>query len=84
MATLNAIQLTALRNAAERNLTVHYTKVQLNAARQADEDRRQLAATKMVLSTDIEAAAPGVFSAGEKQTIFGLWCLTAARRLGIT
>lgn len=83
MAALTVPQLTALRNAAERNVAVHYTKAQLNAALQAVEDRMVLAATRTALAADIEAAAPGVFSAAEKQTIFALWCLTAAQRLGV-
>jgi hypothetical protein len=84
MAVLNAQQLTALRNAAERNLGVHYTKPQFNAALQAIEDRLQLAATRTAIANDIEAAAPGVFSAAEKNTLFGIWCVTAAQRLGVT
>jgi predicted component of type VI protein secretion system len=63
---------------------VHYTKPQFNAALQAIEDRLQLAATRTAIANDIEAAAPGVFSAAEKNTLFGIWCVTAAQRLGVT
>lgn len=86
MATITATQLTELRSIARRNLTPatpHYTKAQVNAALQAIEDRVQLAATKTAISNDIEAAAPGVFSAGEKTTLFGIWCATAAIRLNV-
>jgi hypothetical protein len=83
MAVLNATDLADLRGVAQRNLVVHYTKTQVNAALQAIEDRMQLASTKTALGNDIEAAAPGVFTAAEKTTLFGIWCWTAAKRLGI-
>lgn len=83
MATLTSAQLTALRNAAERNLTVHYTKAQVGAALQAIDDQMQLAATRTAIGNAIEAAAPGAFSVAEKTTLFALWSLTFARRQGV-
>lgn len=84
MATLNAAQLVELRRIMARNTTPQsWTKAQANAALQAIEDRLRLAATQTALSADIELAAPGVFSGPQKQLLFGVWCYTAAVRLGI-
>lgn len=84
MATINANELAELRGTAGRNLgAAHWTKAQVNAALQAVEDRLTANATRNAIASDIEAAAPGVFSAQEKATLFGVWCHTAARRLGV-
>lgn len=85
MATLTAAELQELRSVLTRNTaTQTWTKAQVNAALQAIEDRIRLAGTQNTIAGDIEAAAPGVFSAGQKATLFGVWCLSAARRLGVT
>ena len=85
MATLSALELQELRSALNRNTTTQtWTKAQVAAALQAIEDRVRLAGTQTTIANDIESAAPGVFSGGQKVTLFGIWCLSAARRLGIT
>jgi hypothetical protein len=85
MAVLSASELAELRSALTRNTTTQtWTKAQVGAALQAIEDRVRLAGTQTTIANDIEAAAPGIFSAGQKTTLFGIWCLSAARRLGIT
>lgn len=85
MATLTATQLLDLRHVMARNVTPQtWTKAQLAAALQAVEDRLRLAGTQSTLANDIEAAAPGVFTAQQKQALFGVWCYTAAQRLGIS
>jgi len=84
MAVLNPTELAELRQTMARNTaTVNFTKTQVNAALQAIEDRLRAAATQTALSNDIEAVAPGAFSAGQKSTLFGVWCVSAARRLGV-
>lgn len=83
MAALTANQLTELRHAARRNIAQAGTKPQINAALQAIEDRMLSTATRNAIQADIEAAAPGVFTNGEKNTLFGVWCVTAANRLGV-
>jgi hypothetical protein len=84
MAVLTLTELAELRQGMARNqVTVNFTKAQINAALQAIEDRLRLAATQTTLSNDIETAAPGAFSPSQKATLFGVWCLSAARRLGV-
>ena len=84
MATFTADQLVMLRALMARNVAPQtWTKAQVNAALQALEDRLRLAGTQTTLSNDIEAAAPGIFTIQQKQTLFGVWCYTAAARLGI-
>lgn len=84
MATLTANELAELRAYCVPNMgTAHWTKTNVNAALQAVEDRMQLAATKTAIGSDIEAAAPGVFSAAEKTKLFAIWAVTFARRQGI-
>lgn len=84
MAVFTPDELTVLRNAMARNSTnITWTKAQVNAALQAIEDRMRAAGTQTALSNDIEAVAPGVFGGAEKTRLFGIWCVTAAKRLGI-
>lgn len=84
MATFTSAELQELRGVLNRNTaTQTWTKAQVNAALQAIEDRVRLAGTQTTIGNDIESAAPGVFSAGQKTTLFGIWCASAARRLGI-
>ncbi len=68
MAILTPSELAAIRKKLARNRTVTWDKPQINAAIQAIEDRLQ--ASKGTLNADIEAAAPGVFNAGQKRLIF--------------
>jgi hypothetical protein len=84
MAVLSSADLQELRSRLCFNTSTQtWTKAQVNAALQAIEDRVQLTATKNAIAGDIEAAAPGVFDASQKQLLFGIWCYSAARRLGI-
>jgi hypothetical protein len=84
MAQFTSDQLAELRARLNANTaTQSWTKPQVNAALQAIEDRLRLAATQNAIGSDIEAAAPGVFSAAQKQLLFGVWCYTAAKRLGV-
>lgn len=83
MATLSASELQTLRQTMTRQFPPTWTKPQVNAALQAIEDRVRLAATQTAISNDIEAAAPGVFNAAQKARLFGVWCVSAAARLGV-
>ena len=83
MATLTTEELQELRHSMARQFPVTWTKTQVNAALQAIEDRMRLASTQNAIATDIEATAPGVFTAGQKARLFGVWCVTAAQRLGV-
>jgi len=89
MAVLTADQLlTARRQMAER-VPPTWTKPQINAAVQAIEDamvgtanvgNRSVSAH---ISQAIEAAAPGRFTVGQKDTLFILWSYLNAARGGI-
>lgn len=68
MAVLNIQQLARISNKLARRGTVRWTKPVIYAAIQAIEDRLQN--SKAVLNSDIEAAAPGVFTSNEKRLIF--------------
>ena len=84
MAALTADQLAAFRALACRNAaTQTWTKAQIGAALQAIEDRVRSTATQNAIGGDIETAAPGVFTGPQKTLLFGVWCVTAAQRLGI-
>lgn len=84
MAALTGPELLELRSLLCRNSeTQHWTKAQVGDALQAIEDRIRLQSTLTTIGNDIETAAPGVFTAQEKLTLFGIWCASAARRLGI-
>jgi hypothetical protein len=84
MAQLTAEELGELRTRLNANTaTQAWTKPQVNAALQAIEDRLRLAGTQTAIGNDIEAAAPGVFTPAQKQLLFGIWCVSAARRLGV-
>ena len=83
MAVFTAPELQLLRQTMARQFPPTWTKAQVNAALQAIEDRLRLAATQTTIANDIEAAAPGVFSAAQKSRLFGVWCFSAAARLGV-
>ena len=84
MAVLTSQELGELRSIMARNTASQsWTKPQVNAALQAIEDRMRLAATQTTIGNDIETAAPGVFNQAQKNQLFGVWCASAARRLGI-
>ena len=85
MAVLTEDERQELRSLMTRNTAEQgWDKAQINAALQAVEDRMRSAATQNAIGADIEAAAPGVFNAQQKQLLFGIWCSSAARRLGVT
>lgn len=90
MAVIATDDLTDLRHRlATAAGTVTWTKVQVNAALQAIEDAMTGATNvgahtvPQYIGLAIEQAAPGVFSAGQKQTLFIAWSLLNARRGGI-
>lgn len=90
MATLTAAQLQEVRSlAASAVATVTWTKPQINAAIQAVEDAMASASNvggksvQAYIGGAIETAAPGVFSAPQKQTLFALWCVRYAYRQGV-
>ncbi len=84
MAILTSLELRELMQRANRNIAEqHWDKVQISAALQAIEDRVRAPATQTTIATDIETAVPGIFSADEKRILFGMWCVSAARRLGV-
>lgn len=60
-----------------------WTKPQVRAALQAVEDRMLLASTRQAIGGDIEAAAPGVFTAANKELLFMAWTTIYARRQGL-
>jgi len=68
MAVLTLVQLAKIAQKLEKLGTVTWNKSQINAATQAIEDRLQ--ASKSILNSDIETAAPGVFNATQKRVIF--------------
>lgn len=85
MATLSNPELIEMmRHMCNNTATQTWTKAQVSAALQAVEDRVRLASTQNAIANDIEGAAPGVFSSQQKLIIFGVWCVSAARRLGVT
>lgn len=84
MAVLQPDELVEFRVMMARNAaTIHFTKAQMNAAMQAIEDRLRSPATQIALSSDIELASPGIFNNSQKALLFGIWCVSAARRLGV-
>jgi hypothetical protein len=84
MAVLTDLERQELRAALCRNTTEQtWTRVQVDAALQAVEDRMRLTSTENAIGGDIESAAPGLFNAAQKRLLFGVWCVSAARRLGI-
>lgn len=84
MAALTSTEIQELITALNRNATPQtWSRPQVTAALQAVEDRVQLASTQNAIGGDIETAVPGVFSAAQKKTLFGVWCVSAARRLGV-
>ena len=60
-----------------------WTKPQIRAAFQAIEDRILTPGTKNAIASDIEAAAPGVFNAAQKEMLFMAWTVIYARRQGL-
>ena len=78
MAILNATQLEDIRRHAERVIAVTYTKAKANAAAQAVEDWFE--ANRAALRAAMEAAAPGVFTTQQKQTIVKFWLQQKAGR----
>jgi len=68
MAVLTGRQLARMRRKLSDVGTVTWVKPEVNAALQAIEDRLQ--ASRAVLNSDIETAAPGVFNAAQKRLIF--------------
>jgi len=84
MATLTSAQLVELMRHVNKNVAEQtWTKAQISAALQAIEDRMLLASTKTTISSDIEAAAPGVFDNNQKNILFAVWCITFATRQGV-
>lgn len=89
MATLTSDELTAARRRAARNNGVAWTKPQINAALQAIEDAMVSTgnvgarSVRQHISQAIEAAASGVFSAGQKDDLFICWAALNAARGGI-
>jgi hypothetical protein len=84
MAVFTSDQLAELRTRLNANTTVQtWTKPQVNAAWQAIEDFMMLTSTQNTLGGVIETAAPGGFNTAQKKLLFGVWCSTAARRLGV-
>ncbi|MGI9489096.1 MAG: hypothetical protein ACR2RF_25065 [Geminicoccaceae bacterium] len=81
MAVLTAEELTELRQgAANDSITLAWTKTNINAALQAIEDWWETTA-KLDAATEIETAAPGVFSNPEKKLI-GKWWMKKKFDLG--
>ena len=85
MAVIGIYDLAALRRAVarkanEKGVSVHWLKGQINVSLQAIEDRWEAAATKTLISGDIESAAPGVFSNAEKKFLTRYWLEDKARR----
>ena len=68
MAVLSLQQLARISNKLARRGTVRWTKPVIYGAIQAIEDRLQ--SSKAILNSDIETAAPGVFTAQETRLIF--------------
>lgn len=89
MAILTINELTGMRNVMERRVVAQgYTKVQVNAALQAIENRMTGTtnvgprSVKAQLVLDIDAAAAG-FTAAQKDDLFVVWCLFNVRRGGL-
>ena len=66
--------------ANQRNVPITWLKSQINAGIQAIEDRWEAPGTQTALSNDIEAAAPGVFTAAEKKYLAAFWLIQKGRR----
>lgn len=88
MAVLTTAEKEALRQLAARG-AVSWTKAHIDAALDAIEaavvstsnvGNRSL---KTYIGNAVETAAPGVFSAGQKDNLFALWCRLNAQRGGI-
>ena len=84
MAILSETDLQAMRRHMCLNYSVQgWTKADINAALQALENRMTLQSTLDLLASDIESAAPGKFNSDQKFKILGIWCISAAQRLGV-
>ncbi len=84
MAVFTSKQLNFLMDHVCKNTTTQsWTKAQVSAALQAIEDRMQLPATKSAISSDIETAAPGIFTANQKDLLFSVWSISYAIRQGV-
>lgn len=74
MATIEARELDTLRQGmAAEAADVNYSKPQVNAMLQAIEDWFSKAAVQASLNTDIEAVAPGAFTATQKRRAIKYW-----------
>jgi len=78
MATISSIILTELRQALAAGANPTWTKAQLNAALQSIETLLEAGSTQTAISNAIEAAAAGVFNAGQKRAIFLAVCVRKA------
>ena len=72
----NAVELISNR----KGVSQHWSKTQINAAVESLDDRWDAVATQTVLSSGIEAAAPGVFTNPEKKYITAFWLILRGER----
>ncbi len=85
MPILSPMELAELRRrvakkASENHISISWVKSQINTALQSIEDRWEAPATQQALSSDIETAAPGVFSSAEKRFLSRYWLQQKAER----
>ena len=66
--------------ANEKGVSQTWSKAEVHAAVQAVEDRWDAAGTQIALSTDIEAAAPGVFTNPQKKHLAAFWLIMRGER----
>ena len=74
-----------IRNAVERvsnekGVPQKWKKPEINAAIEAIEARWDAASTQSALASDMEAAAPGVFSNAEKGYLAAFWLIARGAR----
>lgn len=74
-----------LRNAIEKvandkGTSQTWSKSEINAAVQAIEDRWDAPVTQSALSSDIEGAAPGVFTNAQKKHLAAFWLIMRGER----
>jgi hypothetical protein len=82
---LTAKEARRIRNAVERvanekGVAQTWTKGEIDAAVEAIESRWDAAGTQSALSSDIETAAPGVFTVPQKKYLAAFWLIMRGAR----
>ncbi len=82
---LTPLERRKIRNSVERTTNAKgvqqtWTKPQIDAAVEAIEARWDATSTQNAIRSDIEAAAPGVFTRGQKKHLVAFWLILRGGR----